>query len=78
MTNPILNALNGSRNGNLLGRLAEIKQVINGQPIDAVYNRLLQTNPQFQQFVKQNQGKSIEQLACEFGVDPNMLQNVLR
>lgn len=83
MLNPILQALNGQNpsprtNNSILGRLSEIRQVMAGQPVQVVYNRLLQTNPQFAQFVRQNQGKSIEQLAAEFGINPADLQALFR
>lgn len=81
--NPILQALNASRpaaqsSNNMLGRLAEVKQLLGGQPVEAVYNRMLQTNPQFAAFVRQNQGKQPEQIAREYGVDPQLLQSIFK
>lgn len=76
MTNPILNAL--GRNNGMFNRIAEIKQIINGQPADVLYNRLMQTNPGFSQFVQQNKGKSAEQIAIEHGVDPSIIQQILK
>ena len=52
--------------------------MLNGQPVEAVYNRMMQTNPEFVKFVQQNQGKSPEQMACDYGIDPQLLQNIFR
>lgn len=83
MTNPILQALNAARpqiqnSNNLLGRVAEIRQVLNGQAPEAVFNRMLQTNPAFAQFVQQNKGKTPEQLARDYGIDPQLIQQILK
>lgn len=83
MRNPIMQMLNASspmaRNGNnVLGRIAEIKRAINGQPADALFNRMMHENPQFAQFVQQNQGKSPEQILRDYGLDANLLQSILR
>lgn len=83
MVNPILQMLNArnpaaKNSNNLLARVMEIKQLLSGQPVEAVYNRLLQNNPQFAQFVQQNQGKSMDDLAKEYGIDPQMLQSMFR
>jgi len=47
-----------------------------GKPQD-IYNRLLQTNPQFKKFVEDNKDKTPEQIAQENGVDINMLQQLM-
>lgn len=78
MQNPILQLLNSQQNNSMVSRMSEIKQLISGQPVPVLYNRMLQQNPQFAQFVQQNQGKSVEQIAQEYGVDPAELQNLLR
>ena len=83
MVNPILQMLNArnpaaKNSNNLLARVMEIKQMLNSQPVEAVYNRLLRNNPQFVQFVQSNQGKSMDELAKEYGIDPQMLQSLFR
>ena len=39
-----------------------------------VYNMLIQSNPQFASFVNQNRGKTIEQIANEYGIDFNTIK----
>ena len=83
MTNPIMQALNANNritqnNNNLFSRLTEIKQLLGGQAPEVVYNRLMQSNPKFAQFVQQNQGKSLEQLSSEFGIDMQLLQSFFK
>lgn len=81
MINPIMQALNATgrqSSNNMLGRIAEIKQLLNGQAPQVVYNRMMQSNPAFANFVRQNAGKSPEQLAQEYGVDLQTLRDLLR
>lgn len=72
MNNPILSKLNNGNN--MLGLLGALK---NGNP-DAIFNQMMQSNPQFANFVKTNQGKSPEQIARENGIDLGMLNQFLR
>ncbi len=43
------------------------------QDPEAIFNNLLQTNPQFKDFVEKNKGKPIEQIANECGVPMQLL-----
>jgi hypothetical protein len=43
-----------------------------------LYNQLLQTNPQFSAFVSQNQGKTPEQIASDYGVDFGQVKTLLQ
>ena len=72
--NPILSMLNSSGEGNLLSRIMEIKTMMEGRNADQLYNELLQNNEQFRQFMQQNQGKSVEQVAQEHGINPQLLK----
>lgn len=63
---------------NLFSRVATIKRMLSGQNPQQVMANLLQTNPQFAQFMNENRGKSPEQIAREHGIDFEMLQNLLR
>lgn len=62
---------------NMLNTLSQLKQMMNGQNPQAVYNSLMQNNPQFAKFVRDNQGKSLQQIAQENGIDFNQLRNFL-
>lgn len=60
--------------GNLLSQIASIKNMLEGKNADELYNNMLQNNPQFKAFVEQNKGKSIEQIAKENGINPQLLK----
>ena len=34
-------------------------------------------NPQFQKFVRQNSGKSMEEVCQKYGIDPNLVRNII-
>lgn len=68
--NPILNRLNQNQNLNLI-------QMIRQNP-QQMFNQLMRTNPQFAQFVNENKGKSVEQIAHEYNVDLNALNKLIR
>ena len=55
-----------------------IKQMMNGQNPDTVMKLFAQKNPQFAQFLRDNQGKSPQQIAQEYGLDWNMVQGFLK
>lgn len=68
MKNPILATLNKSNN---------LLPGVNAGNAGAVYNQLMQSNPQFKQFVEQNRGKSPAQIAQENGIDINFLNSLI-
>ena len=53
---------------NPLQMLNDIKALANGNP-QAMFNQMLNTNPQFAKFVNENKGLSPEQIAKNYGVD---------
>ena len=55
-----------------------IKQMIAGQNPDTAIRLFAQKNPQFAQFLRDNQGKSPEQIARDYGLDWSMVQNFLK
>ena len=71
--NPILSRINNQQN-NLLNLASQIK---NGNP-NVLYQQMLNNNPQFRQFVEQNKGKTIEQIANENGIDVNALMQIIK
>ncbi len=56
----------------------DIKRALNGQTPEIIYNQLMRSNPQFRDFIEANKNKSPEQIAREYGVDFNDLQQLLR
>jgi hypothetical protein len=48
-----------------------------GNP-QAIMNQMMQTNPQFAQFVNENKGKSVDQIAKDYNVDLNSIRQFMR
>lgn len=67
--NPLIQAMNGGNN-----KMSQIMQVMkmlrSGNP-EQIAQQMMQSNPQFRQFVEQNKGKTPEQVAKEYGIDLN-------
>lgn len=59
---------------NPLQMLNSIKALANGNP-QAMFNQMLNTNPQFAKFVNENRGLSPEQIAKNYGVDLSLVKN---
>lgn len=79
MANPILQMLGSMRQGNsLVGRVAEVRRMLNGQGPEVLFNRMMQNNPAFAQFVQENKGKSPEQLAQEYGIDLRQIMQAFK
>lgn len=81
MQNPILKKMNhgmGARTVNpILSGLAQLKGMARGNP--EVFARMLaQRNPQFAQFMRENQGKTPEQIADAYGIDRSVLRDALK
>ena len=55
-----------------------IKQMMNGQNPDTVMKLFAQKNPQFAQFLRDNHGKSPQQIAQDYGLDWSMIQGFLK
>ena len=58
-------------------RINDIVGMMNGDP-EAFGRSLMQRNPQFAQFVKQNIGKTPEQIARENGIDYGQIRPFIR
>lgn len=76
--NPMLANLRSQRTPNNLSKLLDIKRLLSGQSPELLYNRMLQSNPQFAQFVQQVQNTSIEQIAAENNIDLTQLRELFR
>lgn len=62
----------------MMGQLKQMAQMMRGQNPDALVQNFAQRNPHFAAFLRQNQGKSPEQIAQENGIDIEMLREILR
>lgn len=60
----------------MMGQINNLKQMFSGDGSAAI-KMLSQKNPQFAQFVKENQGKSAEQIAQDYGIDLNMIKSFM-
>lgn len=54
-----------TRRNNGLGQLMQLANEIKQKGPEAIFNQMYQSNPEFKQFVDNNQGKSMEQIARE-------------
>ena len=72
MANPILQKLNRPQNS-----MSNLLQMAKGNP-QGVFEQMMQTNPQFAQFVHDNQGKTPDQIAREHGINPAMLKKFMK
>ena len=58
---------------NLLAMISQIKSMMQGQNPAQVAQSMMQSNPQFAQFVNANRGKTPQQVAQEHGINLSML-----
>lgn len=72
--NPILQTIMGNNRGNQMMSLMNMMK--SGNP-NAIYNQMMQTNPQFRQFIEDNKDKTPEQIAQENGIDMNLLRQFM-
>lgn len=77
--NPLMTSMEPMGNIRQMMQMVDgIKRMMSGQNPDVVMKLFAQKNPQFAQFVKDNQGKSPEQIAKDYGLDWNMVQGFLK
>lgn len=79
--NPLAQMMGGSPVMNNIQAAAQqirqIKQMLNGQNPDAVAQMFAQKNPQFAQFQRDIAGKTPQQVAQEYGLDWNMVKQMI-
>ena len=88
--NPMLEMLSGSSRpvmpvppsqNNPLAMMSQLKQMVNimrGQDPAMVAQLMAQRNPQFAAFLQQNKGKTVEQIAADYGIDLKLVQELLK
>lgn len=62
--------------GQATSPMSQIRQMLSGNPM-ALANSMLANNPKFAEFVRMNQGRPIEDVAREAGVDMDMVRKIL-
>ena len=77
--NPLMASIGPMNNMRQMMQMVNgIKQMMNGQNPDTVMKLFAQKNPQFAQFLMDNQGKSPQQIAQDYGLDWSMIQGFLK
>lgn len=62
----------------MMGQLKQMVGMIRGQDPRQVAQMMAQRNPQFAAFLQQNQGKTVEQIAAENGIDMGFVRELMR
>lgn len=73
--NPLIQAMNGGNN-KMSQAMQVMKMLRSGNPAQ-IGQQMMQSNPQFRQFVEQNKGKTPEQVAQEHGIDLNQFKGMM-
>ncbi len=68
--NPVIQMLRGQQQ-NPLNQVMGMLQ--NGNP-QQIFENMINTNPQFRQFVQENKDLTPQQMCQKFGVDPSILK----
>lgn len=77
--NPLMASMGPMNNMRQMMQMVNgIKQMMNCQNPDTVIKLFAQKNPQFAQFLRDNQGNSPQQIAQEYGLDWNIVQGFLK
>lgn len=58
---------------NILSQINQIKNMMAGKNPDAMLNDMYRSNPQFKEFVDRNRGKTVQQIAQEYGINPELI-----
>lgn len=79
MGNPIMKMLN-KRNSPVNNgvNIVDLIKTLSSKNPDQVFSYMLKTNPKFAEFVNENKGKSIEQMAADYKIDLNAIKQFLR
>lgn len=76
--NPLMMAMQGaSTPANKMGQVASLMKMLRSGNPEQIAQQMMQSNPQFRQFVEQNKGKTPEQVAKEHGIDLNQFKNMM-
>lgn len=76
--NPLMMAMQGANSpANKMGQVANILKMLRSGNPEQIAQQMMQSNPQFRQFVEANRGKTPEQVAREHGIDLNQFKNMM-
>ena len=62
----------------IMGQLRQMMGMFRGQDPRQVTQLFMQRNPNFAAFVQQNQGKTVDQIAAENGIDMGFVRELMR
>lgn len=74
--NPLFQAMNGGNMGKMQ-QIAGVMQMLKSGNPEQIAQQMMQSNPQFRQFMEQNKGKSPEQVARENGIDLSQFKGMM-
>ena len=76
--NPLMMAMQGANSPmNKMGQVANLMKMLRSGNPDQIAQQMMQSNPQFRQFVEANRGKTPEQVAREHGIDLNQIKSMM-
>lgn len=76
MINPMLNQL--QRKTSVNNNIANVIGLLRGSNPDVIFNNMIRTNPQFASFVNENKGKTVEQIANDYGLDISTIKQFIK
>lgn len=62
---------------NKMGQVANLMKMLRSGNPEQIAQQMMQSNPQFRQFVEANRGKTPEQVAREHGIDLNQIKSMM-
>ena len=76
--NPLMMAMQGANSPmNKMGQVANLMKMLRSGNSEQIAQQMMQSNPQFRQFVEANRGKTPEQVAREHGIDLNQIKSMM-
>ena len=60
----------------MMNQMQGIMRMMQGKDPNAMMQQMLQSNPQFVRFLRENQGKTPSQISQAYGLDPQMLRSL--
>ena len=76
--NPLIMAMQGANSPmNKMGQVANVLKMLRSGNPEQIAQQMMQSNPQFRQFVEENKGKTPEQVAREHGIDLSQFKSMM-
>ena len=76
--NPLMMAMQSANSPmNKMRQVANLMKMLRSGNPEQIAQQMMQSNPQFRQFVEANKGKTPEQVAQEHGIDLNQFKNMM-